>query len=215
MTVRFASLDLEPSELARRSEVLSEAELDRARSLARPVDRDRAIARRAILRELVATELGLSPEEVPLIVSPGGRPQLDEELPLELSVSSSGAMAAFAFGPRLERLGVAIEASERREVAGLDPALFLDDEELQLLPAGEPERGRWLLSAWTLKEALATALGAEPVLPLRDLHVGDVERPAPRLLGDWRRIGSAELRVQRLDAAPEGFSVALAVAPAG
>ncbi len=212
MTVRFASLDLDPSELARRAETLTEAELDGARRLERPLDRDRAVARRAILRELVADELGLEPDEVPLRVSPAGRPELADDLPLELSVSSSGGMGVFAFGPRLERLGVAIEASERRELALLDPAVFLDDEELGLVPDDEPDRARWLLSAWTLKTAIAAALGGELALPLRDLHVGDVGRPQPRLRGDWRRFGAAELGVQSVGGAPEGFAVALAVA---
>ncbi len=212
MRVRFASLDLGPAELAAGADTLTEEELGRARSLRSRLERDRAIARRALLRQLVAAELGIEPAEVPLSVSPTGRPELPDELPLEISVSSSGPMAAFAFGPRLERVGIDIEANERPGIESVDPALFLDDEELELLPADEPARTRWMLTAWTLKEALAEALGPGIALPLRDLHLGDVERPVPRLRGDWRLLGVHELRVESFAAAPEGFTVALAVA---
>ncbi len=214
MRVRFASLDIDAAELAIRSDYLTDEELDRAERLERRLDRDRAIARRAILRELVAEELGIEPDEVPLRVSPAGRPELPEDFPLEMSVSSSDGMAAFAFGPRLEQLGVDIEADGRPELAGIDPALFLDAEELALVPDSEPERTRWLLASWTLKEALAKALGVGLMLPLTDLHIGDVERPLPRLRGDWRRLGIDDLRVESFAAAPEGFTVAVATAVA-
>jgi 4'-phosphopantetheinyl transferase len=211
MRVRFAPLDIDPAELAMRSDWLTDDELERAELLERPLDRDRAIARRAILRELVAMELGIEPDEVPLTVSPVGRPELPDDVPLEISVSSSGGMAAFAFGPRLERLGVDIEAVGRPELVGIDPSLFLDEEELAMLPEAEPERGDWLLASWTLKEALAKALGVGLMLPLTDLHIGDIARPLPRLRGDWRRLGVDEVRVESFAAAPEGFTVAVAM----
>jgi 4'-phosphopantetheinyl transferase len=212
MRVRFASLDIEPAELAIRAESLTDEELDRAALHQRAKDRSRAIARRVILRELVAAELGMEPDEVPLRVSPVGRPELPDDVPLEFSVSSSGGMAAFAFGPRLERLGVDIEAEDRPELVGIDPSLFLDDEEIALLPQAGAGRETWLLASWTLKEALAKALGVGLMLPLTDLHIGEVGRPLPRLRGAWRQLGVDELRVESFAAAPDGFAVATAVA---
>jgi 4'-phosphopantetheinyl transferase len=210
MSVRFASLDLDPQELARRAASLTPAELARAERLRRPIDRDRAIARRAILREMVAAELGMEAADVPLTTSPSGHPELAGDLPVDISVSSSGGMGAFAVGPRYERVGVDIEAVDRPELDTIDPALFLDAEEIAMLPPPGPERRQALLTAWTLKEALAKALGVGLALPLRDLHIGSVSDPRPLLRGDWRMLQAEGLRVATVEDAPPGYAAAIA-----
>lgn len=210
MSVRFASLDLDPQELARRAATLTPAELERAERLRRPIDRDRAIARRALLREMVASELGMDAADVPLMTSPGGRPELPGDIPVEISVSSSGGMAAFALGSRYERVGVDIEAVDRPELDAIDPELFLDAEEIAMLPAPGPERRQALLTAWTLKEALAKALGVGLALPLRDLHIGSVSDPRPLLRGDWRILQAEDVHVASVADAPPGYAAAIA-----
>lgn len=137
---------------------LDAAEQARAARFRQAADRDAYIAAHALLRALVATVPGAPPPgEWRMAAEPGGRPVVPG-LGLGVSLSHTGGMVACAVGPA--ETGVDVEALDRAVAPeALAPACLTPTETAALLglpPAARPER---FLRLWTLKEAVAKAMG--------------------------------------------------------
>jgi phosphopantetheinyl transferase len=139
------------------------ADLDAAPAAGRDGDPPalrRRLARRAILREVLSRYLDCRPDEIVLSRTGAGRPELDwPRSDLRFSVASSGATALFAV-TREGAIGVDVERA--RHSAGLNRTahLFLTPDEGRMVAGVEPDRrDAALLRLWTLKEALAKAMG--------------------------------------------------------
>ena len=79
--------------LPRHKSLLSSDEIDRANSYAQTRDRDRFIARRGFLRELVAGYTGIKSAHIGLQYSASGRPHLSEEWMKDFDVSAEPGQA--------------------------------------------------------------------------------------------------------------------------
>jgi 4'-phosphopantetheinyl transferase len=171
------------------------AEPDDRSDASRVVDtcvRRRLLARRAILRDLLSRYLDCGPGELVLARTGSGRPELAwPRSGLSFSVSSSGETALFAIA---NGAAIGVDIEESRRCADLTGAerLFLADAERRIVCKLEPRsRGTALLQLWTLKEALAkaigTGLGTDPTELEFDFEPG---RPpsvvAPPGASSWR-----------------------------
>lgn len=136
-------------------------------------DRARAafVSGRALLREALATALGLPPVEVPLTAS-DGRPVLACNGPAFSVAHTNGfvvvAIANDTSGPAA--VGVDVEAAARWP---LPPSrTWLTDTERDRLPAADDDTSRraWV-RRWTAKEAVAKALGTGLGTPLTAIEI--------------------------------------------
>ena len=168
-----ASIDV-PSLLLRRFEsTLHANEKERAEKFLVPQGRERFVAARGILRELLATYLEIDPEKVDLQYGPQGKPSLSAAHKSQIcfSVSHSQGMGVFAFARGCE-VGVDVEQI-RANFKGMEIAShFFSSEEIAALAKLPPELAtEAFFGCWTRKEAYVKARGQGLSIPLRSFTV--------------------------------------------
>lgn len=168
-----AHQDYDAIELRQIEETLSADEKARASRFAFERDRNRYIATRGILRELLGRYVNRAPAQLAFDYGPQGKPVLRAEAggrPVQFNVSHSERVALLAFSVG-RRLGIDVELI--REIAGEQIAehYFSPQEvaELNSLPASLQDEGFFL--CWTRKEAYIKARGEGLHIPLKSFHV--------------------------------------------
>ncbi|WP_326738876.1 4'-phosphopantetheinyl transferase family protein [Streptomyces sp. NBC_01022] len=154
----------------RAAELTSRAEAERAVHIGAPGGRVRYTAGRALARWVLASRLGCSPAEVPLVIGRNGRPELwvpdgqlwrYEQNPagLDFNLSHAGDQVAVAVARGL-RVGIDIErVTGRRNATELAERVFSKAERgllARTAPAGY--LARWY-RIWTTREAYIKAYG--------------------------------------------------------
>lgn len=176
-------LDVGAEDEARLRRVLTGDELARAESFSRPAARQRYVVARGTLRRQLGDLLRQSPESVPIVDGPTGKPRLAGENPgLHFNLSHSGTLALIAIADR--EVGVDLEAIRPVPFAlAIARRLFSPAEARFIEAGGEDEIDRRFLICWTRKEALVkaagTGLGSAPstrdwrivVVPVGEEHV--------------------------------------------
>ncbi|MDX1493364.1 MAG: 4'-phosphopantetheinyl transferase superfamily protein [Longimicrobiales bacterium] len=170
------------------SGLASEVERRRAERMATEELKHRLLARRAVLRLILARYLGQDPESVEVVAAPGGKPVL---LPRGASLGEAAGKTAgertastfpFSVGHSGDLYGVAVGTSasvgfdiERRRGVPRAEAIarrWFGPEEARILDGLQGEElEREFMRLWTGKEALAKRHGAGLRLMMR----GDVE----------------------------------------
>lgn len=176
------SLDLEPRELEAVSALLSADEEARARRLVKLQDRQRWIASRGRMRQILGRALRVAPTEIAFATEPHGRPILAHTAsPLpSFNLSHAEGMAALAVSWDA-RVGVDIECL--RPLTADEMAWPLSAAERESLAKfEEPERTKWFFRYWTLKEAFIKTVGKGVSLPLEDFDISPPNDGPPRLL---------------------------------
>ena len=172
--VWFARLDRTPERLARMRTVLDADEAARAARFLMEVHRNRFVAARAMLRDLLAGYLAHPPAEIRFAYNEWGKPALASDFAaadvrFNLSHSQDLAVYAFALG---REVGVDLElirgdlARERLAENFFSPA---EVAALRALPPGEQERG--FFNCWTRKEAYVKARGQGLSIELKSFDV--------------------------------------------
>ena len=138
---------LDPAEQARRDRFLREA------------DRDAFLARRCLLRAVLAERLGIEPAAVPLAPAPGaagrhGKPAVPG---LHFSLSSSGGHILIAIGPR--DLGIDVERVPDFVGGEQMSAILHPAERRRLAWTSRRRRPAAVARVWALKESLLKAMG--------------------------------------------------------
>lgn len=195
-------------------DLLSADEWGRAARLHRARDRERWVAARVALRQILAGYLGRAPAELPIGRDPFGKPVLAGEPSLRFNLSHAGERAALAVALARD-IGIDLEAraAVREDDADLGRLIAVTcapAEARRLARLLLPERVDAFLALWTLKEAYLKALGAGLARDPRSVEIA-IGADGRITLGDTsasRRETSCRLR--RLDAGP-GWVAALAV----
>lgn len=170
-------IDRDPAEVARLAEVLSPAELRRARRFRFPRDRSRYVVGRGLLRQALGELTGRHPATLELRTGPFGKPELvGSGVSFNLSHAEGMAvMVATRAGP----VGVDLERIRPVPDGELMATRFFSDHEVAALHR-VPARARdeAFLRCWTRKEAYVKAVGGGLSMALRDFAVsvdaGDV-----------------------------------------
>jgi 4'-phosphopantetheinyl transferase len=176
-----AYLDCEAIDLRQFEGTLSTDEKARANRFSFQRDRDRFIATRGILRELLGRYVNRAPGQLEFDYGPQGKPSLRTDVRpkwAQFNVSHSQGIALLAFSVG-RNLGVDVELI--REIAGGEIAehYFSPQEvtELRSLPPSLQDEG--FLLCWTRKEAYIKARGEGLHVPLKSFHVTlTPEKPA-------------------------------------
>jgi 4'-phosphopantetheinyl transferase len=131
----------------------------------RPLDRERAVASRALLRILLGRYTGLPPAAVPLTAERHGKPVL-VSLPWAFNVSHSDNFGLYAVTFR-RRVGVDVERVRPvGDMDGLVERFFAPREKADFAQLTGREREEGFFNAWTRKEAFTKATGVgmhEPI----------------------------------------------------
>ena len=124
--------------------------------------RRRFVAARGRLRQLLATYLNISAEEIKFEYSDRGKPQLADSLnhhSLQFNISHSQNLALYAFNSQ-ERVGIDLESFRSLDDAANIARRFFSAQEYELIASLEGDKQQQVfLQVWTIKEAYLKATG--------------------------------------------------------
>jgi len=207
-------LDLDRGRLAELERHLSPGELAVATRFATRALRDRFVAARGQLREILGRAQGLPARYVPIEVGRWGKPYVAAPGAVRFSLSHSADRAVCATSAR-RSVGVDIERTRPcGEEPGIGRLVFTARESAALSAQGRAARAESFCRLWACKEAICKADGRGFALDPRSFEVPPVWLPgAARAEGLSRGVvlaGGRLWSVALLDA-PPGFAIALAL----
>ncbi len=157
--------------LARLAASLAPAEQLRAARFGTATLRDRYIAGRGTLRQLLGMRLAMAPEHVDIRRGPHGRPYVHGATALDFNVSHTGNFALIGM-VSAGRIGVDVEHEDRTlNVAGVARKFMAPSEQERLATLDPDARRRTLLRLWTCKEAMSKATGDALSAPFRGIAI--------------------------------------------
>lgn len=208
-----AQLDLSPAELARLRQILTAEELSQAERFRFAVHRDRFVAGRAVLREILGRYKGTHPRRLSFRYSDCGKPCLQEEpaAGIHFNLAHADGVGLFAFA-RGREVGVDVERLQHVPHAELIAARHFSAAEKEAFRRVVPDlREEAFLTCWTLKEALVKGLGCGLSAALDKIDVGLTPAGSWRLLEASHGLISGERWLLRSLQLSPGFVGALAV----
>ncbi|MEP7328665.1 MAG: 4'-phosphopantetheinyl transferase superfamily protein [Betaproteobacteria bacterium] len=169
--VYFFDLARSADELAVLRVTLSPGEQMRADRFGMPSLRDRYIAGRATLRQILGARLGMPPEQIDIRRGHRGRPHVVSAVNVDFNVSHTGGTALIGLTSQ-GRIGVDIEHEGRTlNVDGVARKFMAPHEQAMLAGLEFDHRRRTLLRLWTCKEAMSKATGDALSAPFRRMEV--------------------------------------------
>jgi 4'-phosphopantetheinyl transferase len=180
-----ASLTQDPATLSELSALLAPDERRRGERYYRPVDRDRFIVARGVLRKIISIYLPISPGALQFTYNEYGKPDIADhqnDRNLNFNLSHSNNLVLYAF--RLDGgLGIDIEYM-REDFVTLEIAehFFAKDEVDALRSLPVDQRVRAFFNCWSRKESYIKALGMGVSFPLDRFAVSLAPGDAPALL---------------------------------
>lgn len=201
----------------RHEAVLSAAERERLEKFRAPIDRQRYVTGRGVLRRLLGTYIGRPAHELQFDTTAAGKPFLVQPaggIDIRCNVSHSGDFALLAFALGVE-VGVDVEHC-RREIDGLELAarFFAEEEVAELRAAGPDVRIERFYTCWTRKEACLKAVGEGLQIELRSFMVGGGEDFRQLTVPSASREHRHDVQVWSVPM-PSGYRAAVAAAAAG
>lgn len=177
-------LDISADAVKRLFAHLSAEERERAARFAFPLDRDRFIVARGVLRDLLSAYLHQPPADVRIVTSAHGKPALmrSQGIPdLRFNLSHSHGLALYAFTLQRE-VGIDIEKI-RLEFAtdGIAERYFSVREQEGLRALSSEVRAEAFFLCWTRKEAYLKARGQGLRIPLASFDVSTTLNEPPAL----------------------------------
>ncbi len=168
------SLARPSAEISQLQNILSADETKHAARFHFAHDARRFIVRRAVLRQLLAANLDLCPEEIEMISANFQKPKIatvQNSRRLQFSASHSGDWALIALAQNCE---VGVDVEQHRplpDAADLVKSFFSDWEIAEFTRLPEPARMEGFFNCWTRKESFVKALGLGLAYPLKQFSV--------------------------------------------
>jgi 4'-phosphopantetheinyl transferase len=142
--------------------LLSNEERARSERLRFEKDRNQFVAAHAVLRILLQRYVGSRFPELPFVVGPHGKPQIDparNEIGLEFNLSHSHGLVLLAFSKGIP-IGVDVEKiRETAEIPTISARFFSASESEYLRSVSEESRAREFCRIWARREAAAKSTG--------------------------------------------------------
>ena len=197
--------------------LLTDAERSRAERFVFAANRDEFVLGRAMLRQILAQHLDVSPREIQLQLGRFGKPALAGKWSLpraHFSVSHSAGLVVAAFS--LDgAIGVDVEDAERFISPAVQRQVFTPEERQAWELLSPEEQRQAAVARWTLKEAYLKARGAGLNLPLLGFEF-DESGHEPRVrFGALIEDDSARWQFHQARVARHVISLALAETRAG
>ena len=190
--------------------ILPPADLARASRFRHPNDRNRWIAARMAVRQILAGYTGIAPSRLAFRRGRWGKPELDGAAPWRFNVTHAGNRAALAVAWERE-VGIDLEPIDRSlNLAPLIAAICAPAEAAGVRALPEGERAASLLTLWTQKEAYLKGTGEGLSRDPRTIEIG-LGRAGSVTLRDREFLDRASgWRLLTLDAGT-GWTAALAL----
>lgn len=207
-------LDLPKDSLDCRAVWLSAEERQRASRFRFDIHRDRYIAGRAVLRELLSSILDCEPGELTFVYGPAGKPFLAapwalSNLQFNLSHSSNFGAVAVAFG---SAVGIDIEETHLPDDASeLVNRFFCKNEARAFASLPKEKRPTAFFNLWTRKEALLKATGEGIAHCLNQVEVSFMDGEDARLKKTTPGLGDLADWTLKEIPAPAGFAASVAI----
>lgn len=183
-TLTLLDLDLPRAELDEYGCWLDADECLRASAFRRPIDRDRFVARRGLMRAHLGQELGIAPQMVRIATDEHGKPFLCDDPDLAFNLSHSNGLALLAT-MRGGAIGCDIEWRNPELACPHVAGRLFAPEEYEALTSLPSEQ--WIASfynCWTRKEAYVKALGLGLSYPLHAFTVSVAPGEPARFTSD-------------------------------
>jgi 4'-phosphopantetheinyl transferase len=183
-TLTLLDLDLPRAALDEYRCWLDADECLRASQFRRPIDRDRFVARRGLMRAQLGQELGIAPQMVRIATDEHGKPFLRDDPDLAFNLSHSHGLALLAT-MRGGAIGCDIEWRNPELACPRVAERLFAREEYETLTALPPEQ--WIAgfyNCWTRKEAYVKALGLGLSHPLDAFTVSVAPSEPARFTSD-------------------------------
>jgi 4'-phosphopantetheinyl transferase len=195
------------------TDMLSEAELKKANSFRKRVDRNRSILARAVLRDILGRYMDIEPRHVQFLDTGSGKPLLNPDAHANaphFSVSHSGSIILLVFA-REHHVGVDVEEIRQDlDVIDIAQRFFAPSEVDDLLELPVISRVRAFFAAWTRKEAYLKARAEGIGSGMNQFAVTLAPGEPARLINDDRH--PEEVTLWRLHDIPLGSVYAAATA---
>jgi 4'-phosphopantetheinyl transferase len=214
--VHLWRVDLEATRAAkpRWQALLSSDEAMRASRFHFPVDRQRFVATRALLRTILGGYLATDPKRLSFFYSKKEKPSLSpptDGVDVTFNVSHSGGIALLAFARRRE-IGIDVEqVRDDFDVEAIGRRFFSAHELEQLSASPNEEKFEAFFRCWTRKEAYIKATGEGLSLPLHQFDVSVAPKSSDALLSTRPNNSEAALWSLREVPAGDGYVAALCV----
>ena len=196
--------------------LLSSDESARASRFHFPVDRQRYVATRALLRMILAGYLVMDPKDVSFSYSKKEKPSLASPhngIEITFNVSHSGGIALLGFARRKE-IGIDVEqVREDFDVESIARRFFSAREQEQLAALPNEEKFEAFFRCWTRKEAYIKATGDGLSLPLHQFDVSVAPEDSDALLST--RPDNSETALWSLREVPAGHGYVAALCVRG
>jgi len=170
----MAWLDLAGSRTDNIAAALADDELERAGRFHFERDRNRYIAGRGLLRQILGRYLKQNPAQLLLIYGPNGKPELagyESEQLLQFNLAHSDGLALYAV-TRGRPIGIDVEKKrDLSDIDGLANRFFSTKEYSDWHSLAQEERLEAFFRCWTSKEAFIKAIGAGLSYPLDQFDV--------------------------------------------
>jgi 4'-phosphopantetheinyl transferase len=157
-----AVLDQPPTRLLALDSVLAPEERLKISRLHRARDRERALAARGFLREILASYLQLVPAAIRFHYGTNGKPSLaDGQGSLQFNLSHAGALFLCALSSSCE-VGVDVEQTGNipaGDTEAIAQRFFTEEEKADYREASDDQKQVAFYKLWTRKEAIAKCLG--------------------------------------------------------
>lgn len=169
---------LTPEEIQQKRALLSPDEWQRAERLHSPLHRQRFIAARAALRQIIGFYVNLPPAEIVFDYRNQRKPGLQHpaNTPLQFNLSHSHEMAVYAFALN-HPLGIDIEKMRKINQSGLAKRFFSPQENHDLNQLADHEKTTGFFRLWARKEALIKATGQGLAMSLSSFSVSVQNKP--------------------------------------
>jgi 4'-phosphopantetheinyl transferase len=155
-------LDQRPARLEQLAKTLSEDERLRAGNFHFGNDRNRFIAGRGMLRDILGWLLGVEPADLIFSYGDHGKPRLAApaaKSSLHFNMAHSGSLAVYAISPTYE-VGIDVERIRPiREAADIAAHFFSEEERAKWRSLPEDARMEAFFNCWVRKEAVLKACG--------------------------------------------------------
>lgn len=186
----LAELDLSAPQIQQLGETLSVDECDRAKRFYFERDRQRFIAGRGILRNILSRYLAITPSQIQFCYGKRGKPALTNQR-VSFNLSHSQGLALYVIAQ--DRL-VGIDLEQVRsmpDAEGIAKSFFSQREYavIQGMPADEKQAV--FFNGWTRKEAFLKAIGDGLYKPLEQIEVSLLPDEPARLLSIAGDVDSA------------------------
>lgn len=208
-----ACLSVSAGRLEHLRSILSDEEHERADRFVIHLVRDRFIAARGALRDILSRYLGRPAPAVRFAYAEYGKPELaDDHTGLSFNLSHTRDMALYAIAKN-RRIGVDIECLDRpvyNDRLKLAERFFSETEHRTLRTLPEDRQDAAFLRCWTRKEAFVKAIGDGLACPLNEFDVTLTESEPPALTATrWDPLEA--VRWSMISLTPEKGYIAAAV----